>query len=222
MIRSDYIIRMMAEFAQVLARIRERRDKREYAEAGEALDAAFLELVGTGAEPVSQLTETQLLAKLTLDEPTHVLREKSLMLVTLLDEAGQLYAAQEREVESRACRLKALDLLLTLQLRDADFELPDFVPRIDMLRTQLSDAPLPLRTQAGLWRHYERIGEYGKAEDALFAILEAEPANANLISEAAAFYGRLNRQSDSALEAGNLPRKEVEMGLAQIRKLKLQ
>jgi tetratricopeptide (TPR) repeat protein len=221
MIRRDYIIRMVAEFAQALARIRERRDRREYAEAGEALDEAFLELVGTGAESVSQLTETQLLAKLTLDEPTHVLREKSLMLVTLLDEAGQLYAVQEREAESRTCRLKALDLLLTLQLRDADFELPDFVPRIDMLRTQLSDSPLPLRTQAGLWRHYERIGDYAKAEDALFAILEGEPANANLISEAGAFYERLKRQSDSALEAGNLPRKEVEMGLAQIRDLKL-
>jgi hypothetical protein len=222
MIRRDYIIRMVAEFAQALARIRERRDKREYAEAGEALDEAFLELVGTGAESVSQLTEIQLLAELPLDEPTHVLREKSLMLVALLDEAGQLYVAQEREVESRTCRLKALDLLLTLQLRDADFELPDFVPRIDMLRTQLSDSQLPLRTQAGLWRHYECIGEYGKAEDALFAILEAEPANANLIAEAGAFYERLKRQSDSALEAGNLPRKEVEMGMAHIRDLKLQ
>ena len=222
MIRRDYIIRMVAEFAQALARIRERKDRREYAEAGEALDEAFLELVGTGAESVSQLTETQLLAKLTLDEPTHVLREKSLMLVTLLDEAGQLYAAQERESESRNCRLKALDLLLTLQLRDADFELPDFVPRIDMLRIQLNDSPLPLRTQAGLWRHYESIGDYAKAEDALFAILESEPANANLISEAGAFYERLKRQSDSALEAGNLPRKEVDMGLAHIRDLKLQ
>jgi tetratricopeptide (TPR) repeat protein len=222
MIRRDYILGMVEKFAQMLARIREKIDAREFAEAGATLDRAFVELLGTGPEGVSQLTDTQLLARLTLDEPTYVLREKSLLMVSFLQEASQLYAAQQRDAESQACRLKALNLLLALQLRDADFELPDFVPKIDMLREQLSDIVLPMRTQAGLWRHYERIGAYAKAEDALFALLEAEPANNNLLSEAKAFYERLLRQSDSALEEGNLPRTEVEAGLAEVRALKIQ
>ncbi|MDB6125644.1 MAG: hypothetical protein JWQ71_4637 [Pedosphaera sp.] len=222
MIRRDYILDMVEKFARMLAGIRERIDSREYVEAHVALDKAFLELLGSGAEAISRLTETQLMARLTLDDPTHVLREKSLILVQLLQEAGQLHAVQGREMESQVCRLKALNLLLTLQLRDADFELPDFIFRIDMLRDQLSDLVLPLRTQAGLWRYYERIGAYGRAEDALFALLEAEPVNDNLRTEAIAFYERLLRHSDPALEQGNLPRTEVEAGLAEVRTLSTQ
>jgi len=171
-------------------------------------------LVGTGAEAVSRLSETELLARLTMEGPTHVVREKALILVTLLQQAGEVHAAAGREAQGQECWMKALDLLLTLQLQDSDFELPEFVPKIDLLRDELSDVSLPLQTLAALWRHYERIGAYARAEDALAELLEAEPANADLVVEAKAFYQRLLRQSDSTLEAGNLPRPEVEAGLA--------
>src|SRR5581483_9693213 len=190
---------------------------REYDEAGEDLDRAFLDLIGTGADAVSQLSETELLAQLTLNEPTHVVRQKSLMLIALLQEAGQLHVAEHRDAQGHACWLKALDLSLTLQLQDTDFEFPEFVPKIEMLHEQLRDVSLPLRTQAALWRHYERVGAYGRAEDALFTLREAEPDNEALLNEAKLFYERLLRQSDNALEAGNLPRAEVTSALAELR-----
>ena len=217
MIRRDYLLRMVQEFAEALARIRRSIAAGQYDEAGEDLDRAFLDLIGTGAEAVSQLSETELLAQLTLNEPTHVVRQKSLMLIALLQEAGQLHIAENRDAQGHACWLKALNLSLTLQMQDIDFELPEFVPKIEMLHEQLREVPLPLRTLAALWRHYERTGGYGKAEDALFALLEAEPDNDALISEAKVFYERLLRQGNQALEAGNLPRKEVEAGLAELR-----
>jgi hypothetical protein len=219
MIRRDYILQMIERMARALARIREQIAEGQFEEARPELDEAFQELIGMGPEKVSQLTETQLLAKLTQDEPTLIVEQKTGVLIALLEQAGALHAAQGREEERDACLIKALDLLLAMQLRDYNFEMPGFVPSIEGLRLQLSDVALPMRTQAGLWRHYEKIGSYGKAEDALFAILEAEPANANLLSEARAFYERLLRQSDSHLEEGGLPRAEVEAGLAEVRAL---
>ena len=219
MIRRDYFLRMVEEFAEMLSRIRRKIAARQYDEAGGDLDRAFLDLIGTGAEAVSQLSETELLAQLTLNEPTHVVRQKSLMLIALLQESrSQLDIAENRDEQGHACWLKALDLSLTLQLQDTDFELPEFVPKIEMLHEQLREVSLPLRTQAALWRHYECIGAYGKAEDVLFTLLEAEPSNDALLSEAKLFYERLLRQSDKALEAGNLPRKEVISGLAELAK----
>lgn len=203
----------------MLSRIRRRIAAREYDEAGEDLDRAFLDLMGKGADAVSQLSETELLAHLTLNEPTHVVRQKSLMLIALLQEAGQFHIAEHREEQGHACLLKALDLSLALQLQDTDFEFPEFVPKVEMLHEQLREVPLPLRTQAALWRHYERIGAYSKAEDVLYSLLEAEPNNAALISEAKLFYERLLRQSDKALEAGNLPREEVASALSELREL---
>lgn len=216
MIRRDYFLRMVEEFAEMLSRIRRQIAARQYDQAGEDLDRAFLDLMGQGADAVSQLSETELLAQLTLNEPTHVVRQKSFMLIALLQETGQLHIAEHREAEGHVCWLKALDLSLMLQLQDADFEFPEFVPKIEMLHEQLRETDLPLRTQAGLWRHYERVGAYGKSEDVLFTLLEAEPNNDALLTEAKLFYERLLRQSDEALEMGNLPRKEVVFGLAEL------
>ncbi len=216
MIRRDYLLRVIEEFVAMLSGLRRRIAAGEIAEAGEDLDRAFLSLIGTGAEGVSRLSETELLAQLTIGEPTHVVRQKSLMLVALLQEAGRVHTAAGRDAEARACWLKALDLTLALQMQDTDLELPEFVPKIEMLHEQLRDAPLPLHTLAALWRHYERIGAYGRAEDVLFTLREAEPSNEALLVEAKLFYERLLRQSDGALEAGNLPREEVAAGLAEL------
>jgi Family of unknown function (DUF6483) len=217
MIRRDYILRMIEQLAQVLARTREQVADGRFDDAHEGLDAAFKELAGSDMEEIAKLSETELLAKLTLDAPTLVVREKTLVVTALLQEAGKVRVAEGRESEGQACWLKALNLLLTLKLQDPDLEFPEFVPKIDMLRDQLRDAALPLPTLAALWRYYEGIGAYGRAEDSLASLLEVEPQNAALRAEARMFYERLLRQSDSALAAGNLPRDEVQAGLAGVR-----
>jgi hypothetical protein len=213
MVRRDYILRMIEQLAAILARTRGQIAGRQFADANTELDKAFVELTGAGAEAVANLSETELLAKLTLDAPTLVVREKTHVLVALLDEAGRLRAAEGREPEAHACWLKALDLLLGLKFQDFDCEFPEFVPQIDFLRDQLRDAALPLPTLAALWRYYEGIGAYARAEDSLASLLDAQPDNGDLRHEARAFYERLLRQSDAALESGNLPRAEVQAGL---------
>jgi hypothetical protein len=78
---------------------------------------------------------------------------------------------------------------------------------------------LPLETQARLMQHYEVTGQFAKAEDCLFAMLEAEPGNAALVQFGIAFCERLRGQSDASLASGNLPRPELEASLAELRGL---
>ena len=73
-----------------------------------------------------------------------------------------------------------------------------------------------MTTQAELMQHYERVGEFAQAEDALFAMLDAEPDNAAIAEFGIAFYQRLLVQSDTALGEANLPRAEVEEGLKEL------
>jgi hypothetical protein len=216
MIRRDYILRMVEQLAQMLARIREQMVAKNYAQAGQGLDEAFLSLTGLGAEAVGRLSDTELLARLTIEGPTQVVRVKAAILVALLQEAGELHVAAGRETEGRECWLKALNLLLTLRMEGEDFEPPE---KIDFLRDELRGGEIPLGTLAALWRHYENIGAYGRAEDALSDLREAEPENAALLAEARAFYERLLVQTDRTLEDGNLPRAEVEEALAELRKM---
>ena len=50
---------------------------------------------------------------------------------------------------------------------------PEFVPGVEAIVTALQDQPLPAQTQAMLMRHYEVTGQFAKAEDALYSILDA-------------------------------------------------
>jgi hypothetical protein len=216
MIRRDYILRMIEEFMQVLSRINSLKRGQLWREADDLIDAEFKRLISAGAETAAQMSETELLAKLIQGEPTQVVHHKALLLTTLLNEAGDLALAQGRAVQSRACYLKGLNLLLETLARTDVSDFPDFVPKVEAFVEALRDAPLPLSTQARLMAHYERLGEFGKAEDALFAMLEAEPHEPKLLEFGIGFYQRLGSHSDATLSAGNLPRAELQAALAEL------
>jgi hypothetical protein len=221
MIRRDYILRMIEQFIQALARLRSLKEERQWEEVAGTLDEEFNRFVGAGAQAVEKMSDTELLARAIRGEPALAVRDKTLLLAGLLKEAGDAAAAQERDEESRAWYLKGLHLLLETLGREDAFEVPECVPRVEALVSALAGAPLPLETEARLMQHYERTGEFGRAEDALFAILERQAANPALIEFGVAFYERLARQTDANLEAGNLPRAEVEAGLAELRQRKM-
>lgn len=216
MIRRDYILRMIEEFARALARIRSSTKGQRWNEASETLDAEFKQLIGEGAEAVARFSETELLARLVQNGPTHLVRDKTLILTALLNEAGDVAAAQDRVGESRECYLKALHLLLDVLSRDEVFEFPEFVPKVESLLSALRESSLPVATHAVLMQHYERTGEFAKAEDALFAMIDAEPDNVRIPEFGLSFYARLLSQADSALAAGNLSRPEIEQAMQEL------
>ncbi len=216
MIRRDYIMRMIQECIRALARINSLKKAQRWNEASEELDAEFQRLIGAGPQTVARLSETELLARLVEGEATQVVRQKTLILTALLKEAGDVAAAQDRPEDSRECYLKALHLLLEVLARGEVFECPEFVPKVEMLKEALQGSHLPLQTHALLMQHYERAGEFAKAEDALFAMLDAEPDNDAIMEFGVTFYQRLLAQSDAALTEANLPRAEVEEGLKEL------
>jgi hypothetical protein len=220
MIRQDYILRMIEEFLQVLSRLNSLKRGQLWGEAGALVDAEFQRLIHASPQAAAQMTETELLAKLIEGEPTQVVHHKALLLTTLLKEAGDLDAAQNRTAESQACYVKGLNVLLEMLARAEASDFPDFVPKVEAFVMVLRDVALPLNTQARLMQHYERLGEFGTAEDALFGMLEAEPGEPKLLDFGIAFYRRLGSQSDAALRAGNLPRAELQAGLAELEKRK--
>jgi len=217
MIRRDYILRMIEEFFQVLARIDALKKGQQWEKASGELDEGFRRLIGSGAESVARLTETELLALVIRGEPTLAVREKTLMLTALLKEAGDIAAEQGQAEAGRSCYLKGLHLLLESLAGGEASDWPEFVPKIESFIAALSDSPLPLASQAMLMHHYERTAQFARAEDTLFAMLELEPANRGLQEFGLAFYDRLRHQTDASLVAGGLPRAELEAGLADWR-----
>jgi uncharacterized protein DUF6483 len=216
MIRRDYILRMLAEFLAVLSRIRSLQKGRLWQEADQLTADELQQLTGTSPRELLELSETELLARLIRSENTLAVREKTLLVTTLLKEAGETAAGRGNESEAAAYYLKGLNLLLGVLAREEVSDVPEFVPRVETFLQGLGDAVLPLATQALLMQHYERAGAFGKAEDTLFGILEQQPQNPDVFDFGAAFYRRLEDKPDDVLIAGNLPRPELQAGLAQL------
>ena len=218
MIRRDYILQMIEECIQALAQIRAFRQDQRWEEARLAVDAQCEKLAAAGARRLAQLSETELLARLALDQPTQTVRTRLFLVISLLQEAGEIAAAEGRDDDAREAFLMALHLLLDVSARDDPAGHPAFVPRAEALVLSLAGAPMPVRTQVLLMRHYESTGQLAKAEDTLFSILDATANDPPTLEFGAAFYERVLRQSDAMLLAGNLPRTEAEEGLREWRR----
>lgn len=216
MIRRDYILRMLQEFLELLSRLRSLKREQRWGEASGLVEEEVRRLLGTDARSVLALSETELLARLIKAEPPQAVREKMWLITTLLKEAGDAAAGGGLCEESRAFFLKGLHALLETLTEHDEADFPDFVPRVELFVSALQGTPLPLETHARLMQHYERSGQYAKAEDQLFAMLETAPAHPGLKELGIGFYNRLQGKSDRELSDGGLPREEVDAGLAEL------
>jgi hypothetical protein len=217
MIRRDYLLRMIEQFLQAFSRIRGLKKDQQYSAAAGIIDEQTQKLAGVSMNSIAHLSDAELMAQLMKGEPTQIVPDKCGLLITLLNEHADVLEAENHLGEGQRCRTKALNLLLHLLARgDAD-EIPEFVPRIDGILAGLPPEAIPAQTQLALAHHYERVGAFAKAEDALFALLEGTAEDSGLIDFGIAFYQRLARQSDAALVQGNLPRGEVEAGLNELK-----
>ena len=212
------MLRMIEEFMQALNRIRGLKQGQDWRTAGAELEKEFQRLIGGGPQAVAALSETELMARLIQGESTHLVHDRALMLASLLKEAGDVATEEDRAEDARSCYLKGLRLLLQTLARQEVYECPEFVPKVEMFVLALQDVPLPLETQALLMQYYERTGEFARAEDALFAMLEMEPENQGIVEFGITFYERIWHQRDANLIEGDLPRSELESGMAELRK----
>src|SRR3954470_18437636 len=99
---------MLAEFFEALSRIRSLQKNQKWQEASLANDQEFQRLISADAELAVRLSETELLARLIHGEPSLAVRDKTLMLTSLLKEQGDIATGQGQHEPGRACYLKGL------------------------------------------------------------------------------------------------------------------
>ena len=212
----DYILRQIQLAGQAWARIVRLIKDREFETAHMVLDQAYRQLLGLSPEAVLERNPNDLIARLRFDEAPAAGRDKCLALATLLRASGDTAAAQGDSATATDAYHKALLVLLDAALRDPGLALPDYVPTIESLDAELSAHALPVTTHQELLLYYEQAGVYAKAEDMLWAMLQAAPGDCELVGVGRALYARLQQLGDAALIAGNLPRAEVDGGLADL------
>lgn len=215
--QTDWLVQQISQFARLLAVILGLRKRKEYLAAEETIEEALNTLLDLDLNKLLLLSPAELLRRLTIAETAMVGREKVLFVVTLLDQAGDIHAAQEQAEMSARCYAQALYLLLELIITDEHVSLPNYVPTVEQVLAKVDPETLPLETRHTTMLYFEKIGAFAQAEDTLFEMLNAVigdgETTADLIAIGNMFYERLQQQSDAALIAGNLTRSEIASGI---------
>ena len=105
--------------------------------------------------------------------------------------------------------LKSIDALNEAFREDSDIEKRYFQDGIH-ISDLLSVYDLTINENKKIFKFYEIVGKYDKAEDILFYMIKKSNKDKNIISMGINYYERLKNLSDEVLEAGNLSREEIE------------
>lgn len=232
MVQRDYIRRQIEQFVAVLAALAGFRRSGAHQTALVAIDEAARRFLGLDATTIDDLSVAELLALMRLHgaggvdgapEPETI----AILAALLHEQAETEHALHGPDPDRDAARsLKALDLaleagaLLDAAGRDDPRLAATIAATVDAAAARLSGYDLPERTATRLFAHHERAGEYARAEDLLYDLLESGAAQDTIVRQGLDFYRRLLALPDAALRAGNLPRDEVEDGLARMREFR--
>ncbi len=230
MFRQDYIMRTIRVFIDALILlIRSRRDQ-DYPRARSIIAQTWEDIFGLSTASVMALSERTLLSMLLKRSGGAV--DTALMAARLFKEDGVLAMAVGQEDEGRGLYLKALNCYLEIAVEpsvgvdgfrwiseeiDQSGLVKDPREAIEELLRLLAGTALPIPTTLLLFNYYERYGQYGKAEDTLFHVMDDYPAEPEIAQLGLGFYERLESMADDRLERGGLPRDEVREGLEQLR-----
>jgi hypothetical protein len=212
-VRTDYLLRIIQQLAQVFARALGLRRAGKHEEALALFDDSALKTFGLTMRVALALSTSDLVALLK-DKHGSTLRSASL-LAELLMHDGDTRAEQGAAERGRLSHQRALALVL------AAAELPDNTPEelepasvvADDLRRRLGDASIPVDELRRAAQLHERAGAFASAENAHFVMISRAGEAPKALAGAREFYERLRARGDDDLERGGLPREEVEEGL---------
>lgn len=216
MYSQDYIKRMLEQFGEFLLALKKQLSEDKYEEARGQIDLAYREALGIDPQFAREAPDDYLILTATAGRVGDV--DKSLVLSDLLDLDGDWFAGQGDYDMALHCYSKAANVVTEAMLRQPFGTPKEHAERIDALADKLDQLDgVPVDTLDRLFRYHERTGRFADAEDDLFAMLDADPNNDDLVDRGIGFYERLLRLKDHELLLGGLPREEVHEGLSQLR-----
>lgn len=214
MYQRDYIMRLIEQFGQALQRILGVKEAKQFDAALHEISQAGKTLLGLDMTLLRALDDRQIVDFLTTSDGLD--SGRCLVTAELFLQEGEITALLGEAEESIRNYSKSLSLFLSALDENKQLHNETYFSKVEDLRKRLSAFPLPGHVTFKLYRYFEQLGYYAKAEDLLFALLAI--GYPGITEEGRAFFVRLLALSDAALQQGNLPRTEVLEGQADFEK----
>ena len=210
----DYIKRMIAIAAAMIARILGLKASGEYVQARAIIDQLLELIVGLRADLVRRMDDDSLLESLTHEGGMDT--DRLGLLAELFRHDGDVLNAQGKNTEASASYLRSLNFFVEAFLSGKDSGFPNPNEHIHYLLQRLDSQPLPAVSLYSLFHYYEETGAYAQGETTLADLLAATGLDAEVKIEYRDYYHRLLQKGDAELEAGGVKRTQIEANLKQL------
>jgi hypothetical protein len=213
MLTDDYLIRMINLAIAALLRITGLKKKEDYEEALQLIDLTLEQLVGLRSNLIRHMEDEKLFYVLTRQDRLDTQRLE--LIADLLQQEGDIFAIQNRLVESREDYSRALKYYLEVSFHEPVLDISVLGQKIDQLVKILDLRLLGADVLWPLSAFYEENGAYSQAEESLLRLMSLPGLEAEILPELIAFYERMLHQPPAALGRGGLTLVEVRKKLGQ-------
>ena len=210
----DYIKRMIAIAAAMIARILGLKASGEYVQARAIIDQLLELIVGLRADLVRRMDDDSLLEGLTHQRRLDT--DRLGILAELFRQDGDVLSAQGKNTEGTASYLRSLNFFLESYLSGKDFGFPDPEEHIHYLLQRLDSQPFPAVTLYSLFHYYEETGSYARGEEMLAKLMATTGLETEVKNEYQEYYHRLLNKEDRELESGGLTRVQIAVSLRKL------
>lgn len=213
MFSDDYILRLIRQATQVIARVLLLKQEQRYPESHEALDQMLEEVTGMPAGLFKLLDDEAVYAALRDGDELDI--DRLVIAADLLAADGDLLAEQGRDVDAQVSLRRALTFYLEafFSLKDGEKNPVSRFDSIDRLLPSIAWDGLTPDMLFSLFSYDELTEQYARAHGWLEMLAQIPETEQEAGREKQDYYHRLLGLPDSALEAGGTSRQEIEKWL---------
>ncbi len=212
MLTKDYIMRMIDILVKVLAKLIFYKKSRNFEEAFKEIDHITKEMFGLDRKFINSLSDSRLIEMIGKSET--LLAPNCYLLGVLFKEEAEILELQNESEKSFEMYERSLNLFVEGLKNSPVLIESDHLSKINQTAAKLEDAAINIKTEENLFFYYEYTGQFDKAEDIIYDLIEYDP---KYLKEGIKFCERLLEKPDNILIKGNLPREEVEESLSNLK-----
>lgn len=211
MFRRDYLVRLIEDMSQMIAKVFSLKQERKHTEALWELDELFKRQFRLNSQLLRSLSASDI--EQLFRNHGYLEADKLQSAARLLEEEASILLELEREEEAVMLYTKVFQLYLKAALQGADLRLLDLPERIHTVRERLRAYALPETAMRDYYAYTEQQGMYAEAENILYQLLDHRAIE---YDEALQFYHRLQLKQPEDLTNGGLPLEEVHEGMDEL------
>ncbi|AZV58129.1 DUF6483 family protein [Clostridium sp. AWRP] len=218
MLKRTITAELIKKFNEMLYKILDDMDNKNYEGALDLIDTAFKDIFRLSIKFFNSLSLENIMEMVKINGS--IVTDKCIIMAKLLEEEGNALEFQNKLDDAFYIHQKSLNLFLEAYLNEStNCDLKNYFSDIDPLINKLCEYKLSFTLLSKIAHYYAETKRYDKADDVIYEMLEENNHDAKCVEFAIKFYENLLLKNDNDLNSGNLPREEIEESLSSLRNI---